>query len=85
MKTILSFIVIAVLAILKVHAGDSPSTPNSPPSFSKPTWGGDDHDQPVFTSPTNAPAITNQPDANLPANKTNPPTLQPPSGLRIVQ
>jgi hypothetical protein len=95
MKTILSFLVFAVLFILNVHAGNSPSTPNSLPSFSKPTWGGDEHDQPVFTSPTNAPAITNRPATNLPTMTnwpatnspimTNPPTLQPPTGLSIVQ
>jgi hypothetical protein len=94
MKTFISlFIIIIVLAGLNIQAGDSPTTPN-PPLLSKPTWNGDDHDQPVYTSPTNVPTATNLPAAklpplppmtnlpttNLPA-MTNPPALQPPSGL----
>lgn len=94
MKTFISlFIIIIVLASLNIQAADSPTTPN-PPLLFKPTWSDDDHDQPVYTSPTNAPAITNLPAAklpplppmtnlpttNLPA-MTNPPALQPPGGL----
>jgi hypothetical protein len=30
----------------------------SPPNY-KPTWSGDDHNQPVFTSPTVTPATNN--------------------------
>jgi hypothetical protein len=76
MKTIIPFMIIIVLAGLKIQAADS-STPAR--SVFKPTWSGDDHDQPVFTSPTNdipaaghrtnvfaMPAITNWPATNLP-------------------
>lgn len=94
MKTFVSlFIIIIVLAGLNIQAGDSPTTPN-PLLLSKPTWSGDDHDQPVYTSPTNAPATTNlaaaklpplPPMTNLPTTNlpvmTNPPALQPPGGL----
>jgi len=95
MKIIVSLLAVIVLISLKVQAGDSPATPSRPPQLSKPTWEGDEHDQPVFTSPTNAPAITNWPATNMPPMTnwpatnhlppmTNPPVLQPPSGLSVV-
>ena len=67
---------IIILAGLKIQADDS-STPAR--SVFKPTWNGDDHDPPVYTSPTNdipavshrtnvvtMAAITNWPATNLP-------------------
>jgi len=92
MKTIISFLTIIVLAGLEVQAGDSPSTPNPPPPSFKPTWKGDDHDQPVYTSLTNGPAfnnnwantnivpaITNWPATNLPPMTNWPAMTNPPA------
>jgi hypothetical protein len=36
------------------------------PTDSQPTWSGDDHAMPVYTSPTVTPATTNLPAANTP-------------------
>jgi hypothetical protein len=35
------------------------SNPNQSPPYFKSTWKGDEHDQPVYTSPTVIPATTN--------------------------
>ena len=43
-----------------------PSKPNQPPAYFKPTFDGDDHAQPVYTSPTVTPAATNLPATNTP-------------------
>jgi hypothetical protein len=40
------------------------SNPNQSPPYFKPTWSGDDHAQPVFTSPTVTPATNNWPATN---------------------
>lgn len=65
-----------VLAGLEALAGDL-TAPNQQVPF-KPAWSGDDHDSPVFTSPTNdipatnhwskktSPGLTNWPATNLP-------------------
>ena len=46
---------------------EHPSNPNSPPPYFKPTWSGDDHAQPVYTSPpVVAPATNNRPATNSP-------------------
>jgi hypothetical protein len=96
MKIIVSLLtVLVVLAAVKILADDPPATPKPPPQFSKPTWEGDDHDQPVFMSPTNAPALTNWPATNMPPMTnwpatnhlppmTNPPVPQPPTGLTVI-
>jgi len=92
MKIIVLLLIVIVLISLRVQADDPPSAPNQPSQFSKPTWEGDEHDQPVFTSPpiTNAPAITNLPGPHMPPltnwpstnlpPTTNPPPRQPPHG-----
>jgi hypothetical protein len=95
MKIIVLFLTAFVWADFSLQAGDPPATPSHPPQLSKPTWDGDEHDQPVFTSPTNAPAITNLPAPNLPAmtngvatnspTMTNPPVLQPSGGRTTVK
>ena len=86
-----SLLTAMVLTGLKVQADDSLSTPNHPPQFSKPTWEGDEHDQPVFTSPaitnwssTNMPPMTNWPATNHQPPMTNPPIPQPPQRLSGV-
>jgi hypothetical protein len=40
------------------------STPNQSPPYFKPTWSGDDHAMPVYTSPTVTPATNNWPATN---------------------
>jgi hypothetical protein len=42
------------------------SNPNESPLYFKPTFSGDDHAQPVYTSPAVTPATTNLPAANTP-------------------
>jgi hypothetical protein len=84
MKTI-SFLTIIVLASLKVHAGDSESTPNHPPqpAYTSPTLNNraNTNSMPVIT---NLPPMTNWPTTNLPA-MTNPPAPLPPTGLTAIQ
>jgi hypothetical protein len=68
MKTIISFLSIIILTSLKIHADDGTSR------FSRPTLEGDEHDEPVYTSPTNAPFAGNQPDSKaLPVITNLPP------------
>ncbi len=78
MKAHMPILGMIVLAGLEALAGDL-TAPNQQVPF-KPTWSGDDHDIPVFTSPTNAtdipatnhwfkkasPGLTNWPATNLP-------------------
>jgi hypothetical protein len=56
-----AFIVIGVTGC--VHDQQSASLKESPP-YTKPTWSGDDHDEPVYTSPAIPPASTNLSGAN---------------------
>jgi len=80
-----SFLTFMVLAGLELQAANAP--------IFKPTWSGDDHEMPVYTSPTNAatmksgvhtntfqirPGITNWPFTNLPP-VTNLPTTNLPA------
>jgi hypothetical protein len=90
MKITLLFFTVIMLGGLEIHADDSQFAPGSAASSFKSTLKEDEHDQPVFTSPTNGsainafadsnsipmPAITNWPATNLPP-MTNPPPLQP--------
>jgi hypothetical protein len=97
MKAFILFMMILALPGIEILAGedDSATTPDHSPQLSKPTWAGDEHDQPVFISPTNTLALTNGPATNLPPMTNSPatntsamtqnPRLQPPSGLAIVQ
>jgi hypothetical protein len=74
MKTLVFLLAVVVLAGVEVQAADPPWPPPS-----KPTWKGDEHDPPVYTSPTNdvpavrhftnaiiVPVITKWPATNLP-------------------
>jgi hypothetical protein len=47
-------------------SGPFSSNLNQSPTDFQPTWSGDDHAQPVYTSPTVTPATTNLPTANTP-------------------
>jgi hypothetical protein len=68
MKTIISFLAVMIVAGLRIQADDSTSR------FFRPTLEGDDHDEPVYTSPTNMPSAGNQPDAKaLPVITNLPP------------
>ena len=56
-----------VTGITGCASDEHPANPNESPVYFKPTWNGDDHAQPVYTSPTVPPPAT-----NLPAAKTPP-------------
>jgi hypothetical protein len=56
----------AVTGITGCVGDQHPANPNQSPPYFKPTWSGDDHAQPVYTSPTVTPATTNLPTANTP-------------------
>jgi hypothetical protein len=56
-----------VTSITGCFSDSKPSNPNQSPAYFKPTFEGDDHTQPVYTSPTVAPATT-----NLPSSHTSP-------------
>jgi hypothetical protein len=56
----------AVTGITGCVGDQHPSNPNQSPPYFKPTWSGDDHAQPVYTSPTVTPATTNLPASNTP-------------------
>jgi hypothetical protein len=47
-------------------SGPFSSNLNQSPTDFQPTWSGDDHAMPVYTSPTVTPATTNLPAANTP-------------------
>jgi hypothetical protein len=47
-------------------SGPFSSNLNHSPTDSQPTWSGDDHAMPVYTSPTVTPATTNLQSANTP-------------------
>lgn len=59
----LSMAVIFV-SITGCASAQPPSNPDQSPPYFKPTFSGDDHAQPVYTSPAVAPAATNLPAAN---------------------
>jgi hypothetical protein len=79
MKTLVLLLATALLAVTGIK---TLSAANTASATFKPTWSGDDHDNPVYTSPTNglaplttrepftnslpAPAVTNWPVTNLP-------------------
>ena len=58
-----AFVVIGITGC--VDDQDSSNLKGSPP-YTNPTWIGDDHIQPVYTSPSVTPATTNLPEANTP-------------------
>jgi hypothetical protein len=55
-----------VSGITGCASGPFSSSLGHSPTDSKPTWSGDDHAMPVYTSPTVTPATTNLPAANTP-------------------
>jgi hypothetical protein len=55
-----------VTGITGCVSDEPPSNPNESPLYFKPTFSGDDHAQPVYTSPTVTPATTNLPAASTP-------------------
>jgi hypothetical protein len=56
----------AVTGITGCVGGPFSSNLNQSPTDFQPTWSGDDHAMPVYTSPTVTPATTNLPAANTP-------------------
>jgi len=57
---------VIVASLTGCAGGPFSSNLNGSPAYVKPTSGADDHDQPVFTSPTPTPATNNLPPANIP-------------------
>jgi hypothetical protein len=55
-----------VTGITGCAGGPFSSNLNQSPTDVNPTWSGDDHAQPVYTSPTVTPATNNLPAANTP-------------------
>jgi hypothetical protein len=55
-----------VTSITGCVSDSKPSNPNQAPVYFKPTFEGDEHAQPVYTSPSVAPATTNLPAAATP-------------------
>jgi hypothetical protein len=64
MKKLTTILAITVLAGLIIQAADSPAASDTAASNFKPTLKEDNHDQPVFTSPTHVTAINNFADTN---------------------
>jgi hypothetical protein len=57
----------AVVSSITGCVSDEPaSSPNQSPPYFKPTFSGDDHTPPVYTSPSVTPATTNLPASNVP-------------------
>jgi len=50
---------IVATSITGCTSGPLSSNLNGSPPYDKPTWSGDDHTPPVYTSPTVTPAATN--------------------------
>jgi len=64
---VLGLSVAAVVSSLTGCVSDEPSSnPNQSPPYFKPTFSGDDHTPPVYTSPSITPATTNLPAPNTP-------------------
>lgn len=57
---------ILVMGITGCADDQQSATIKHSPTYVKPTWSGDDHTPPVYTSPTITPATTNLPAGNTP-------------------
>jgi hypothetical protein len=57
---------VVVTSITGCASGPFSSNLNHSPTDFEPTWSGDDHAMPVYTSPTVTPATTNLTTANTP-------------------
>jgi hypothetical protein len=55
-----------VVGITGCAADQDASSLKHSPTATTPTWSGDNHAPPVYTSPSTTPAITNLPAANTP-------------------
>jgi hypothetical protein len=55
-----------VISLNGCASDQPPSNPNASPPYFKPTFSGDDHTPPVYTSPAVVPANTNLPAVTTP-------------------